>query len=253
MQNLIARRRCWWCVVVCCVMALLTVSAFESSGADDTAQREKVRIVLVGDSTVHDNGGWGVAFAALLKPEAKCINMARGGASSKSFFDGGDWKRALEKKPNFVLIQFGHNDQPGKGPDRETDPKTTYREYLQKYIEQARQAGAQPILVTSMARRTFSSDGKITSSLTPYVDAMKDLAAEKKVPVLDLHTRSIQLLERIGPQAAQAFDPKDPQDPKKVDKTHLSTAGAEAMAPLVIEDLSEAVPALREYLPPSKK
>src|SRR3954464_5867211 len=102
----------------------------------------KVRLVLVGDSTVVDNGGWGAAFAKLLGPGAECVNMARSGHSTKSFRDKGFWAKALEQKPNFVLIQFGHNDMPGKGPERETDPKTTYRENLARFIDEARAAGA---------------------------------------------------------------------------------------------------------------
>jgi lysophospholipase L1-like esterase len=58
-----------------------------------------------------------------------------------------------------MLIQFGHNDMPGKGPERETDPKTTYRENLSRFVDEARAAGAQPILVTSIPRRNFR-DGK---------------------------------------------------------------------------------------------
>src|SRR5205823_4923699 len=113
----------------------------------------KVRIVLVGDSTVAENGGWGPAFAQLLGPGAECINRARSGRSSKSYISEGHWQKALEQKPAYVLIQFGHNDMPGKGPDRETDPQTTYREYLARYVDEARAAGAQPVLVTSMTRR----------------------------------------------------------------------------------------------------
>jgi hypothetical protein len=64
----------------------------------------------------------------------------------------------------------GHNDMPGKGPERETDPNTTYREYLSRYVDEARAAGAKPILVTSMTRRNFSG-GKIKSDLVPYVAA----------------------------------------------------------------------------------
>lgn len=96
------------------------------------AEPARVRIVLVGDSTVTDKGGWGGAFASLLKAPAMCVNLARSGSSSKSYYDQGHCQRALAQKRDYVLIQFGHNDQPGKGPQRETEPKTTYRTYLKK-------------------------------------------------------------------------------------------------------------------------
>ncbi len=231
------------------VAAALAASSF----AGDNSQADKVRIVLVGDSTVTDKAGWGLAFAALLKPEAECVNAAQSGSSSKSYYDSGYWKRALSKKPAFVLIQFGHNDQPGKGPERETDPKTTYRENLSRYIDQAREAGAQPILVTSMARRTFTPDGKIASSLTPYVDAMQAVAAEKKVPVVDLHARSITLFESVGAEKSKAFGPPHPNGGGLIDGTHLSVKGAKAIAPLVAEELWNVEPALRACLSAPEK
>jgi len=209
----------------------------------------KTRIVLVGDSTVTDPSGWGLGFARLLKPNAECINKARGGASSKSFYDKGNWKLALAEKPDYVLIQFGHNDQPGKGPERETDPKTTYREYLGRYVDDARAAGAEPILVTSLTRRIWGPDGKIRSSLVPYVEGMKAVATEKKVPLVDLHTASIALVEKLGPEKAKELGPPHPEKPNLVDGTHLNTRGADAFAPLIADELRAVVPALRECLP----
>lgn len=86
-----------------------------------------VIIALVGDSTVNDQGGWGPGFAASFGPPVKVMNFALNGRSSKSFRDEGRWQPVLNAKPNYVLIQFGHNDNPSKGPARETDAKTTYR------------------------------------------------------------------------------------------------------------------------------
>lgn len=229
------------------VAAMCLASTMASVVQADDSKPAKVRIVLIGDSTVADGSGWGKAFGELLSSEAECINRARGGTSSKSFYDKGNWKQALAQKPDYVLIQFGHNDQPRKGPDRETDPKTTYREYLGRYIDEARAAGAKPILVTSMTRRTFGPDGKIQSTLTPYVEAMKVVAADKKVPLVDLHARSIELAERLGREKVKAFGPHDPQDPKKLDVTHLSAEGAAATVPLVVDELRKVEPALAKY------
>ena len=225
--------------------ASAVVLALHSLYAEDAPA--KVRIVLVGDSTVTDNAGWGAGFAKLLSDQAECLNHARGGASSKSYYDSGRWKRALATKPDYVLIQFGHNDQPGKGPERETDPATTYRDYLKKYVEEARDAGAKPILVTSMVRRTFSTDGKINSNLAPYAEAVKAVAAELKVPVVDLHERSKELVEKFGPEKAQQLGPKHPTQEGKFDGTHLNAIGSAYMAPLIAGELHRGVPELRAY------
>jgi len=96
------------------------------------------RIVLVGDSTVATRSGWGDAFSKLLAPGIKCLNLARGGRSSKSYRDEGHWLKVLEAKPSWILIQFGHNEIPGKGPKLEMDAKTTFRENLTRYIVEAR-------------------------------------------------------------------------------------------------------------------
>ncbi len=210
------------------------------------AERTPLRIVLVGDSTVIDDGGWGSGFAKLLDAGAVCINQARSGRSSKSFINEGHWKKALEQKPDYVLIQFGHNDMPGKGPERETDPRTTYRQYLARYVDEARAAGARPILVTPMTRRLFKG-GKIRSNLTEYAEAVKQVAKEKNVPLVDLHARSIEVLDRMGPQAAAALD-RASKDPAKPDRTHLSPKGSEVMAALVAAELKKVAPELGKHL-----
>src|SRR5262245_50067287 len=101
--------------------AALCVSGMAGAGS------APVRIVLVGDSTVNDQGGWGPGLRASFGPQIEVLNLARNGRSTKSFRDEGVWAQALAAKPAYVLIQFGHNDVAGKGPEREADPKTTYR------------------------------------------------------------------------------------------------------------------------------
>jgi lysophospholipase L1-like esterase len=232
----------------CFLMLVLVVQSVSIAAAEQA--RTKVRIALAGDSTVTDASGWGPGFAARLGPDAEYLNLARSGRSSRSFVNEGHWKKVLEAKPDFILIQFGHNDQPGKGPDRETDPATTYREFLARYVDEARAINARPILMTSLARRHFTAEGKIRSDLGPYAEAVKAVAAEKQVPVIDLHALSIELLERLGPQASAEFDPKPREDAKTAapDKTHLSPKGSAAFGTLVAEALKKAEPALVPYL-----
>src|ERR1700712_3205846 len=100
------------------------------------------KIVLVGDSTVNDQGGWGTGFRASFGSNVQVVNLALNGRSSKSFLDEGAWAPALAAKPDYILIQFGHNDGPGKGADRETTPETTYRENILRYVDEARAIGA---------------------------------------------------------------------------------------------------------------
>lgn len=231
------------------LMATQTVMAqdLKARAPINSAGANKVRIVLIGDSTVAEGSGWGPAFAKRVGPGVECVNMARSGRSSRSYRDEGHWRKALDLQPDYFLIQFGHNDQPGKGPKRETDPETTYRQFLTRYLEEAKSIGARPILVTSMTRRQFSREGKIESNLGPYVDAVKRLGRDQSVPVVDLHARSIDLLNRMGPEAAEVLNPKVAKTGSP-DRTHLTPKGGELMADLVIEELKKVEPALTERL-----
>ncbi len=211
------------------------------------ASEKKIRIVLVGDSTVNDEGGWGYGFKQFLTGDVECTNTAANGRSSKSFITEGRWQKALDLKGDYYLIQFGHNDEPGKGPDRETDPATTYPKNLARYVDDVRAIGGKPVLVTSLTRRNFdkSGDGKLAPNLMPYVEAMKGVAAEKNVPLLDLHSDSVALCEKIGPEETAKFNPvKD----GKPDTTHLNAGARVVFARLVVEELRTAVPELAPHL-----
>lgn len=211
------------------------------------AQDEKVRVLIVGDSTVADfpgsgpTQGWGQAFPEFFNDQVSFLNAATSGRSSKSYRDEGRWEKALAYKPNFVFIQFGHNDQKGKGPTRETDPATTYRDNLRLYISDARAIGAKPVLVTSVARRTFR-DGRISSTLGPWVDAVKAVGAEEKVPVIDLNALSTASFEAIGDEQGADLNNKEG------DRTHFSPKGAKLVAGLVAGAVKTEVPELAPYL-----
>jgi pectinesterase len=221
---------------------------FEQPVPSSPARLRSIRIVLVGDSTVSDQTGWGRGFKKYLAPEALCSNAALNGRSSKSFRDEGHWAPALALHGDYYLIQFGHNDQRGKGPERETDPATTYAANLARYVDEVRAAGATPVLITSLTRRDFDSShpAKIRSTLTPYVDAVRRIALEKYVPLIDLNSRSVALCEELGPEKTAALNPKKKDGTP--DTTHLNEAGSIVFAGLIVDELVRVVPVLAPYL-----
>ena len=211
------------------------------------AQREPVKIVLVGDSTVNDGGGWGPGFRGAFTSGVQVVNLALNGRSSKSFRAEGAWSPALALKPDYVLIQFGHNDGPGKGPDRETDPKTTFRENMARYVDEVRAAGGKPILVTSIVRRAFDADGKFKAdSLVPYVEEVRSLAAEKGVPLIDLYELTRAQAEKLGPDGC-AFIDATGQDGKR-DHTHLGPTGQHEIGLMAAREFVRLEPSLKAYL-----
>jgi lysophospholipase L1-like esterase len=226
---------------------LLALAALAMAGVPVAAAdaQPAVRIVLVGDSTVARDQGWGNAFLARLGAGATGVNLGHNGASSKSYRAMGDWAKALAAHPTHILIQFGHNDMPGKGPERETDAATTFRENLARYVDEARAAGAQPVLVTSLVRRTFRGD-RLEDLLGAYAEATIAVARKMEVPLVDLHARSLALVERLGPEGSDDLSPVTADGRK--DRTHLSAKGGEVFAGLVAAELAKAVPALAACL-----
>jgi PelA/Pel-15E family pectate lyase len=224
------------------IVAFLTVALALAAGAE-----RPVKVVLVGDSTVNDEGGWGPGFRASFGPEVQVVNLALNGRSSKSFRDEGAWAKVLPEKPNFVLIQFGHNDVPGKGPERETDPATTYRANLERYVEDVRAAGATPVLVTSIVRRNFDEQGKFKpDSLVPYAAAVRRLAEERKVALIDLYTLTREQAERLGPEGSQTLGRLDEQG--KPDRTHLGPKGQTEIGAMAAQEFARLAPAVSASL-----
>ena len=251
-----------------------------------------IKVILVGDSTMQAGSGWGGAFCAHhLTSFAACVNLGRGGRSSSSYTAEGSWQLALNEMatPGFtatyVLIQFGHNDQPGK-PGRSTDLATEFPANIARYVTETRAKGATPVLVTPLARRQFKS-GKLDNDLVPWADAIRKIAADTSTPLLDLNADSAAALQALGPVLAARFAqlPPSPEvaaalqtgttiaastgaapppvpaagaastgfdpmaDPKLAfDYTHLGREGADFFAAMVTRELLAAVPALRRYL-----
>lgn len=228
-------------------LILVASAIFPLAAAVATAA--PVKIILVGDSTVTDNAGWGLGFKQFLTDDAECVNTAQGGRSSMSFMKEGRWTNALSLKGDYYLIQFGHNNEPGK-PGRSTD-MPTFNSDMTRYVDDARAIGAKPVLVTPLTRRQWdkTSPGKIRSSLAPYAEEVREIAAEKKVPLVDLHARSIELCESLGREKCLEFSPtKTVNGTNGVDGTHLNAKGRVLFARLVVEELRKSVPELAPML-----
>lgn len=226
---------------------LLTALACCPVVADDAAP---LRVALIGDSTMAsypkppadrpDLTGWGQVFGEFFDGGVTILNHAASGRSSKSFLGEGRWEPVLAEKPDYVFIQFGHNDQPGKG-ERATDPQGDFQDNLRRYVREARAAGAKPVLVTPVARRTFA-DGKLTTSLTPYAEATQQVAKELEVPVVDLHGASCKLFASLGDAGSADLTAS------ASDRTHFSRKGGLAIAGLVAAALPAAAPELARRL-----
>ncbi|MCP1182070.1 rhamnogalacturonan acetylesterase [Paenibacillus sp. 1781tsa1] len=218
-----------------------------------TLANQTMTVFLAGDSTVTDQPesgypycGWGQLLPAQFKHDVAVDNHAQSGRSSRSFINEGRLSAILERiKPeDFLFIQFGHNDEK-PDPERGTDPFTTYKEYLKKYIDAAREAKARPVLITPVHRRYFADDGTLTDTHGDYIIAVRELAEEEGVPLIDLAERSRLLFEQAGVEATKddfmwVLPGEYVNFPSGVeDNTHFQERGARRLAQQVAEAIRE--------------
>ena len=231
----------------CAVLLVLSLGSVATLQAAETL----LRLAIIGDSTVceyppeHACRGWGQYIQDYFKDTVLVINLARSGRSTKTFINEGLWAKTLEARPDILLIQFGHNDSHAPDRPESTNAATDFRDYLRRYVDEARAAGATPILVTPVQRRTYTSSGKLDNSLLAYANAMKAVAAEKSVKVIDLNASSGRLYEQLG-AAANDMVANEPQD-----RTHFNEQGARLMAHLVMQELTQVEPRLMKELAPT--
>jgi lysophospholipase L1-like esterase len=233
---------------------LMFAAFLQAAALSATAENsDNLKIALIGDSTVcnykesESRRGWGQMLTEYLADDVGVLNFARSGASTKTFPDD-RWQQVLQATPDFVLIQFGHNDSHDPSNPESTDAATDYRDNLRRYIREAWEAGIKPVLVTPVRRRLFHKNGEPTSELAPYADAMKVVAAEMDVSLIDLHADSGALFSQLGERGSDDFtiNKLDTDDrPGQGDRTHFTETGAKAMAQLVAHELQQLVPALR--------
>jgi lysophospholipase L1-like esterase len=224
-----------------------------SPALTDAAKRGAIKrivpkkIILVGDSTTQVGSGWGGAFCAdHVTSFVACVNLARGGRGTFDYRAEGSWALALGEMgtpgyaQTYVLIQFGHNDQPGK-PGRSTDLYTEYPANLRRYVAEARRVGAIPVLITPLARRSFVA-GALQDDLEPWAQAVRAVAADMKVPLVDLHATSVAAVQAMGARAA--IDLAETPPPAEV--LAAAVAGTTIAAPK--PDASAATPTGTEVL-----
>ena len=210
-----------------------------------------MRIFVCGDSTAASYNpeetrmvGWGQLLGDFL-PGATVVNLSMAGRSTKTFLAEGRLEPAGQADPgDLVLIQFAHNDENEKKPERYTAPWTEFTDNLKYFIRFAREHGAVPVLLTPICMRIWQ-DGKLQPTHGEYPAAMRAVAEETDVPLIDLYTESFRIVEAMGEEGSKAlfmhFAPgEDPAYPDgSEDNAHTKRAGAERFAEAAARGLKE--------------
>lgn len=217
-------------------------------------------VYIIGDSTAANKEekafpetGWGMELGRLFNPDLKVDNRAVNGRSTRSFIDEKRWASVLTtlKAKDYVLIQFGHNDEKTDKPAIGTS-LAEYKLNLIRYVQDTQEKKAFPVLLTPIVRRNFKN-GQLTDTHGGYPDVVRKLADSLKVPLIDMQKKTERLVSASGAQASvKLFNHVDSGHvnyPKgKKDDTHLSPAGAKAVAGLVATGIRETGIGLSSYL-----
>jgi lysophospholipase L1-like esterase len=226
------------------------------------AGTNRATLFLVGDSTMANKPvvpanferGWGQLLPLYFGEGLRVENHAMNGRTARSFVGEGRWKIILDRlQPgDFVLVQFGHNDQKDKSPSG--GAFASYKKYLERYIKEARERGATPIIATSVVRRRFDRNGKFVDTLGDYPKAARQTAEEMQVPLLELHRKTMELLQQLGPEKSIALfnhlaagELAGHPDGAR-DDTHFNALGATRVCDLAVDEIMSKVPALAAHL-----
>ncbi|MGP3635810.1 rhamnogalacturonan acetylesterase [Streptomyces sp. 24-1644] len=221
-------------------LAFAATPAFAESGGGRPRPRT---LHIAGDSTAAQKyadaapeTGWGMALPFFLGRGVDIANHAVNGRSSKSFIDEGRLAVLLEGvgEGDLVLVQFGHNDAKSADPTRYTEPWSTYQEHLRQYIDGARARGALPVLATSVERRKFDASGTALPTHGAYPAAMRALAEEEDVALVDIQALSLALWQKLGVEETKRYFNWTAAEQ---DNTHFNPPGAIAVARLVATGL----------------
>ncbi len=187
-------------------------------------------VFLAGDSTVTDRDGggdvsWGQLLPVFLKPGVAVANNAQSGETLKSFANALRLDKILSqmKRGDYLFIQFAHNDSKASWPQTYVDPETTYKAYLKVYIAEARLRGATPVLVTPMDRGDRTT-GAPTHGHGGYPGAMREVAQEEHVALIDLYPMSIAIYGNAGADAPKLL----------ADGTHSTAYGGYEFAKCIV-------------------
>jgi lysophospholipase L1-like esterase len=227
------------------------------------AQKVPVTIFLAGDSTcapklpeTRPETGWGEMLGQRFKDrKIKIENRAMNGRSTKTFISEGRWQAIVDelKKGDYVFIQFGHNDESKDKGERYTPPED-YRKNLVLFISDVKSKGGHPVLLTPVMRRRFDKDGKFYDTHGEYPDIVRAVAADQKVPLIDMHRMSEAVIVKYGVEDSkklflQLKSGENPNYPNGIeDNTHFSPLGAEVMAQLVADGIRKSKIGLRKFL-----
>ena len=206
-------------------------------------------IFTIGDSTmasktteVYPETGWCQVLNQYFDETVTVKNHAVNGRSSKSFIEEGRWKAVLDslKPGDYVFIQFGHNDQKDYDSTRYTSPFGTYAANLEKFVNESREKGAKPILFTSIVRRKFDENGKLTDTHGDYPVATRQVAEKLNVPMIDLQKITEKWVNKLGNEPSKAMylwtEPNEKFPEGRKDDTHLCENGAKEIARLAMEE-----------------
>jgi lysophospholipase L1-like esterase len=203
-------------------------------------------IFLLGDSTVCDQpsepyASWGQMLTRFFGDRVAIANNAESGESLRSSLGAKrlDKVLSLMKPGDYLLIQYGHNDEKEKGEG--VGAFTTFKASLKLFVDGARKKGGIPILITPVQRRTFDANGKITNSHGDYPDAVRQAAKEENVPLIDLNALSKDLYEALGKEdSGRLF--------KEGDGTHHNNYGAYELAKTIVQSIRDQHLSLAKYL-----
>jgi lysophospholipase L1-like esterase len=219
-------------------------------------------LFLAGNSTVVDQdrepwASWGQMIPRFFQPGLVAVaNYAESGETLNSFWGERRLEKILSlmKKGDYLFIEFAHNDQKMKGPG--VGAFTSYKDMIRKFIVAARAKGGIPFLVTSMNRRSFDSAGQIKNTLGDYPEAMRQMAAEEKLAMIDMHAVSKVLYEAWGPSLSKKAFVHYPansfpgQTTALSDDTHYNTFGAYELAKCIVQSLKDQNHPLAKMLLP---
>ena len=223
--------------------------------------QKQIKVYLIGDSTIAQKAknkfpetGWGVPFTWFFNQNAVVDNRAQNGRSTQSFINEGRWNAVLDslKSDDYVLIQFGHNDEvPTK---KNATTPLQFQDNLRRYVNETRAKKANPILITPVARRKFDDNGKVVDTHKEYAQLVRNVAKELQVPLIDLSKESMDLLQSFGEEKSKLLflhleEKQNPNYPNGVkDDTHFSELGARYMAEIVGMELHKIKSPLAKYM-----